>query len=76
MLAADFDFSGAPLEGLKGVEAVLDFEVGLSYTDFISFGNQYRTVSYLMVHDDGLDKIAGTSIMTCLLYTSLFCAPF
>ena len=64
MLAADFDFSGAPLEGLKGVEAVLDFEVGLSYTDFISFGNQYRTVSYLMVHDDGLDKIAGTSIMT------------
>jgi len=46
------------------VETVLDFEVGLSYTDFISFGNQYRTVSYLMVHDDGLDKIAGTSIMT------------
>lgn len=64
MLAADFDFTGAPLEASDGVEAVLSFEAGLSYTDFISFGNQYRTVSYLMVHDDGMDKIAGTSIMT------------
>lgn len=34
MLAADFDFTGAPLEASDGVEAVLSFEAGLSYTDF------------------------------------------
>lgn len=64
MLAADFDFSDAPLEISKTTSVSMSFDVTLKYADFIALGNHYTVNSYLMVHDDGLDKISGTAVMT------------
>lgn len=63
-VAADFDFSDSPLEISEAVYAGISFPVTLSYTDYIGQGNQYTVSTFLMVHDDGLDKINGSAITT------------
>ena len=63
MVAADFDFSDSPLEISQTASVSISFPVTLSYSDYISLGNQYTVSSYLMVHDDGVDKVSGSAIM-------------
>lgn len=64
MVAADFDFSANPLEISKESEVAMCFPVTLNYADFMNFGNRYPVRTYLMVHDDGVDKISGEAIMS------------
>ncbi len=64
MLTADFDFSDVPLDISRETNLSITGTVSLKYSDYIAYGNYYTVNSYLMVHDDGLDKIAGTAIMT------------
>lgn len=64
MIVADFDFSDSPLEISKTTSVSMSFPVTLSYSDYIGLGNQYTVNSYLMVHDDGIDKVSGSAIMT------------
>lgn len=63
MLTADFDFSDTPLEISKPTDISISYGVTLKYADFIALGNYYTVNSYLMTHDDGLDKISGTAVM-------------
>lgn len=62
IIAADFDYSDAPLEISRPVYISMTFPVFLSYADYIMYGNRYNVVSYTMVHDDGHDKISGRAI--------------
>ncbi len=64
MLAADFDFSEYPLEISQETLAQICFPVNLSYEAFARLGSQYRVDAYLMVHDDGIDKISGEAILS------------
>lgn len=64
LLAADFDFTDSPLDASEYLEVKVFFKANLENTDFISYGNQYKIYSYVMVHDEGLDKITGKNIKT------------
>lgn len=59
LLKVDFDFSNAPLEAGQLTTASIGIPVTLSAADLPVHGNYYAVNSYLMVHDDGLDKING-----------------
>lgn len=64
MLIADFDFSDTPLAINECTRISVSVPLTLSYTNYISYGNLYIANSYLMVHDDGLDKIISFALMT------------
>ena len=61
-VVADFDFSDAPLNAAEKTTVSCTIPVTLSYANYISYGNSYRTCVYLMPHDDGLDQISGSAI--------------
>ena len=63
MLATNFDFSDNPLEISEETMVSVSFPVTLRYSNFISLGSRYAASTYLMVHDEGLDKISGTAVM-------------
>ncbi|MCB7319937.1 SpaA isopeptide-forming pilin-related protein [Lacrimispora sp. 210928-DFI.3.58] len=63
-IVADFDFSDSPLEISNTTTVNMSFPVSLSYSDYIGLGNRYTANAYLMVHDDGIDKVSGSAIMT------------
>lgn len=62
VLAADFDYSDAPLEISETIRVMMSYPVMLSYADFVTLGNQYSVSAYVMVHDDGIDKVSGEAI--------------
>lgn len=64
MIIADFDYSDMPLEISETTTVNMEFPLTLSYADYLAYGNQYNVDSYLMVHDDGIDKVSGKAIMT------------
>ena len=62
MVVADFDFSDNPLQIADGIQATVSFGAALNYADFLEAGNRYTAETFLMAHDDGLDKISGSSV--------------
>ena len=64
LVVVDFNFSGYPLSIQGPIKVNVSFPINLSYADYVSYGNRYMTSSYLMVHDDGIDKVAGNNIVT------------
>ena len=63
MLIADFDYSDMPLKISEMTRVSIEFPLTLSYANYISYGSEYSIDSYLMVHDDGVDKVSGKAIM-------------
>ena len=64
MIIADFDYSDTPLDIGESTSLTAKYPVTLAYADYITYGNKYTFNSYLMVHDDGLDKISGRAIIS------------
>lgn len=62
VLAADFDCSDAPLQISETTRVMMSYPVTLSYADFVTFGSHYAVSAYVMVHDDGIDKVSGEAI--------------
>lgn len=62
MVVADFDFSGNPLQARSTTQVSISFGATLNYADFLEIGNRYTAETFLMAHDDGLDKISGSSV--------------
>lgn len=63
MIIADFDCLECPLEISQETKVSVTVPVTLSYMDYLEYGNQYTVKSYVMVHDDGIDRIGGKAIM-------------
>ncbi|MCD8082349.1 MAG: hypothetical protein LUE86_02190, partial [Clostridiales bacterium] len=63
MIIADFNFSDMPLDASQYTEISIGYYATLSYMDYLMYGNTYRAYTYLMVHDDGIENITGSSIM-------------
>ncbi len=64
MVVADFDFSDNPLQARSATQVSISFGATLNYADFLEIGNRYTAETFLMAHDDGLDKISGSSVRT------------
>lgn len=64
MLAVDFDFSNQPLQAAVRTQIHTSFDAALSYANVLEYGNQYTSEVFLMVHDDGIDRVSGSSIRT------------
>ena len=64
MIVADFDCSNHPLQAAEKTKIHISFPAKLSYADYLTYGNKYVMETFLMAHDDGLDKISGPSIRT------------
>lgn len=63
MIVADFDCSDCPLQISEKTSVFVTIPVTLSYADYLNYGNRYTVKSYVMVHDDGIDRIDGMAIM-------------
>ncbi len=63
LLAIDFDCSDNPLEISHKTQIDVYIPVSLSYESYLKTGNKHTIRSYLMVHDDGLDRVSGDSVM-------------
>lgn len=63
MIAANFDCSDCPLQISEKTCVSVTIPVTLSYADYLNYGNRYTVKSYVMVHDDGIDRIDGMAVM-------------
>lgn len=61
-LVCDFDFSDSPLDASKQVDVDVKIPATLAYADYLENGSKYILFTYLMSHDEGLDRFAGPSI--------------
>ncbi len=62
MIIADFDFSHVPLMAEASNRVYISYPVTLSRIDQAMYGDSYSVNAYLMIHDEGIDRITGSAI--------------
>ena len=63
-LVVDFDFTNAPLESLNPINLRISFPIILRYADYAAVENYFESTAYLMIHDNGIARMAGYNIAT------------
>ena len=64
MVILDFDFTDTPLEISNKTSVSVNFPVYLTRSNYIVLGNYYTAYSYFMIHDEGIDRITGTNLLS------------
>ena len=65
VVVANFDFSNQPLEISKSTNIKMTFPIKISQNDYEkAISHTYNVNSYTIIHDKGISKIGGKSIMS------------
>lgn len=68
IVVANFDFSNQPLEISKTTNISMTFPIKISQNDYEkAISHTYNVNSYTIIHDKGISKIGGKSIMSDIL---------
>ncbi|MDO5406055.1 MAG: SpaA isopeptide-forming pilin-related protein [Eubacteriales bacterium] len=62
VIAADFDFAGAPLDISQLTSVYMIIPASLIYVDYLTYGNRYEVTTFLLPQDGGLDRISGEAV--------------
>lgn len=68
IVVANFDFSNQPLEISKTTNISMTFPIKISQNDYENaVSHTYNVNSYTIIHDKGISKVSGNSIMSDIL---------